>query len=316
MRHKPLVSVIIIFLNAEKFLLESIASVFAQTYDSWELWLVDDGSTDASTEIAQRYAAQEPGQVCYLEHAGHQNRGMSASRNLGISYAKGEYIAFLDADDVWLPHKLERQLAILHVQPEVGMVYGSPQLWYSWTGNPEDSERDVPQGLGIPPNFVVKAPALLLLFLEGKAPVPCPSDVLVRREVVRFVGGFEEVFRSLYEDQVFFTKVCLRVPVFVSSECWTRYRQHPDSCCAVGMITGEYYAARPIFLNWVEGYLSRHRIKDPEISKTLHREFWPYRHPSLHRLCGRSRHLVREMKNILKWIARQTRPVVYSRRST
>ena len=91
MTSKPLVSGIIIFL-AEQFIQSAIENVFAQTYEQWELLLVDDGSTDGSTEIAQRYAAQNPEKVRYLEHDGHENRGMSAARNLGISNAKGEYI--------------------------------------------------------------------------------------------------------------------------------------------------------------------------------------------------------------------------------
>src|SRR5215218_10922420 len=99
MSAKPLVSAIIIFLNEERFIEEAIQSVFAQSYENWELLLVDDGSSDASTRIALRYAEEHPGRVRYLEHPGHQNRGMSASRNLGISHTKGEYIACLDADD-------------------------------------------------------------------------------------------------------------------------------------------------------------------------------------------------------------------------
>src|SRR5215207_5031419 len=109
MSTKPLVSVIVVFLNAEKFIEEALESVLAQTYDNWELLLVDDGSTDSSTEIALRYANRYSGRVRYVEHPWHQNRGASASRNLGIRHAKGEYIAFLDADDVWLAHKLEQQ---------------------------------------------------------------------------------------------------------------------------------------------------------------------------------------------------------------
>ena len=85
MSNKPLVSVIVIFFNAEKFIQEAIESVFAQTYDAWELLLVDDGSTDESLAIAQRCAKQYSGKVRHLEHAGQQNRGMSASRNLGIA---------------------------------------------------------------------------------------------------------------------------------------------------------------------------------------------------------------------------------------
>src|SRR4026208_1024460 len=109
---KPVVSVISIFFNEEKFIEDAVKSVFAQTYQEWELLLVDDGSTDKSTEIARRFAEQRPERVRYFEHDGHENRGMSATRNLGIRNAKGDYIAFLDADDMWLPHKLDRQVGI------------------------------------------------------------------------------------------------------------------------------------------------------------------------------------------------------------
>ena len=108
---KPLVSAIIIFLNEERFIREAIDSVFAQTCENWELLLIDDGSHDGSTDIARRFAAENPGKVRYFEHQGHQNRGMSVSRNLGVRHAMGQYIAFLDADYVWLPEKLEQQVA-------------------------------------------------------------------------------------------------------------------------------------------------------------------------------------------------------------
>src|SRR5690348_1999757 len=109
MNNKPLVSVIMIFLNAEKFMEEAIESVLAQGYSNWELCLVDDGSCDSSTSLARHYARLYPEKVCYLEHDEHQNRGTGPSRNLGIQAASGEYVTFLDADDVWLPHKLEQQ---------------------------------------------------------------------------------------------------------------------------------------------------------------------------------------------------------------
>src|SRR5258706_2880162 len=81
---RSLVSVVVIFLNAERFISEAVESVVAQTYGNWELLLVDDGSNDGSTEIARSYAAKFPDKIRYLEHHGHENRGMSASRNLGI----------------------------------------------------------------------------------------------------------------------------------------------------------------------------------------------------------------------------------------
>src|SRR5918995_4247229 len=242
---KPVVSSVIIFLNAEKFIEEAIESVFAQTYDNWELLLVDDGSTDGSTQIALRYVERYPGKVRYLEHPGHQNRGLSASRNLGISQAKGEYINFLDADDVWFPHTMEQQVAILSSYPKAGMIYGSSLYWYGWTGNPEDSQRDFRdfvEECGVQPNTLIEPPELLRVFLRrDKGPcvfgsIPAPSSLMVRREVARSVGGFEEQFhqaRAQFEDRAFYVKVGLEVPVLAASECWCKYRQHPDSITSI-----------------------------------------------------------------------------------
>ena len=142
MSSNELVSVIIPFLNAEKFLQETMASVFAQTYENWQLLLVDDGSSDASAEIARQCAKEHPGKVYYFDHDEHQNRGVCFSRNLGVRKAEGEYVALCDADDVWLPHKLERQVAILRAHPAAGLVFGVSQYWVSWTGKPEDLNGD------------------------------------------------------------------------------------------------------------------------------------------------------------------------------
>ena len=80
-------------------------------FDDWELILVDDGSTDASTAMAKAWAASDPARIRYIEHDGHENLGMSASRNLGVAVARGRYVAFLDCDDVWLPSALAHRTA-------------------------------------------------------------------------------------------------------------------------------------------------------------------------------------------------------------
>lgn len=310
MRVKPLISVIIIFFNAEKFFEEAIASVFAQTYDHWELLLADDGSSDGSTAIAQAYARQYPEKVRYLEHPDHHNRGMSATRNLGIRHAQGTYIAFLDADDVWLPHKLEEQVAIMESQPEAAMLYGQSRYWYSWTGKPEDLQRDFIPELGVASNTLFKPPLLLTLcYPLGKAGTPCPSNFLLRREIVERVGGFEEGFRGryqLFEDQAFLAKVYLNAPVFVANQCWDQYRLHPDSISSVVNQAGEYHTVRLFFLNWLETYLCEQDARDSQVWNALQKALWPYRHPFLHQLTGRALHYLAAMKQALQSIAQRT----------
>ena len=157
----PLVSVIMIFLDAQRFIVEAIDSVLAQTYPAWELILVDDGSSDDSTRIARGHAELRPGQVRYVEHEGHRNLGMSASRNAGIAASRGELIAFLDSDDVYRPEKHERQVAILRSRPRAAMVYGASQYWHSPTGEAADAVLDRPRRLGVTPDTLVEPPSLV-----------------------------------------------------------------------------------------------------------------------------------------------------------
>src|SRR6476469_9216712 len=178
MNDQNLISVVIIFLNAEKFLKEAVDSVLAQIYSNWELWLVDDGSTDGSTAIAKDYVGQYPSKIHYIDHPDHENRGMSASRNLGISKCKGEYLALLDADDVWLPAKLEKQLELMESHPEVGMVYGPTCYWYSWTKNPTDTGLDYIKDLGIKADVIYSPPALVEALIKDGGVMPGNCSLL------------------------------------------------------------------------------------------------------------------------------------------
>ena len=306
------VSVIIIFLNGERFIGEAIDSVFAQSYADWELLLVDDGSTDASTQIASDYAARFPEKVRYLQHDNHENRGMSASRNLGIKAAHGRFIAFLDADDVWLPQKLERQVGIMRAQPDAAMVYGLTSYWYSWTGTDEDLQKDFIPPLGIEPDTLVKPPTLLTLLLKSEAPTPCPSDILIRRELLDRTGLFEENFRGIYqlfEDQAFLSKVYLNASVFVAGEGWFKYRQHPDSCDSVVSGAGKKHVAGLFFFDWLEKYLVARGNTDAEIWRSLNSKRWRYSHPVMHRASTRTRRWMRVLSESSKSAARRILPV-------
>lgn len=278
----PQVSVVMSFLNAERFIQEAIESVLAQSFGSWELLLVDDGSTDASTRIAAEYTGTHADRLRYIEHPGHVNRGVCASRNLAIRLARGRYIALLDADDVWLPHKLERQVAILESHPTAQMVCGSSEYWFGWTDKDEDVARDHVPPIGVEVETLFEPPSLLaLLHPLGTGTAPCPSDLLIHKELVQRVGGFEEAFHGiyqLYEDQAFLCKVYQVAPVFIAGECWTRYRIHGDSCMSVVKKMGQYHTVRRFFLEWLEAYLSARQMRDEVVLSRLAEALADYRH--------------------------------------
>jgi glycosyltransferase involved in cell wall biosynthesis len=284
MNAESLVSAIIIFLNGEKFLQEAINSVIDQTYTNWELLLVDDGSTDGSSEIALSYAKTWGGKIKYLEHENHQNKGMSATRNVGIKYAKGEYIGFLDADDVWLPNKLAEQVAVFNQYPQCAMVYGRTQIWYSWTGNAEDQKKDHFFSLGVAPDSVIEPPKILLLILENKAQSPTTCNVLMKKNIFEKAGFFLENFKGMFEDAAFFCKATLFAPIYVSNTFWARYRQHDESCSSVAFKTKRDDEARYNFLRWFESYLNSKKIFSLKVRWALYKEIFPYRYKFLNHL--------------------------------
>ena len=112
------------------------------------------------------------------------------------------------------------------------MVYGPAQCWHSWAGNAA-AKSDFIQELFVETDRLFMPPALLENFLQHVGATPCPSSALVRRSITERIGQFEESFRGMYEDQVFFSKVCLAAPIFVSSEGNFNYRRHPNAACAV-----------------------------------------------------------------------------------
>ncbi|AFZ13622.1 glycosyl transferase family 2 [Crinalium epipsammum PCC 9333] len=321
MKKQPLVSCIVIFFNAgEKFFIEAIESIFAQTYENWELLLANDGSTDESTAIALKYAQEYPHKVRYLEHEGHQNRGMSATRNLGIRHAKGEYIAFLDADDVWLPQKLEQQVPLLESYPEAAMLYSRTQYWFSWMkDNPATStlKSDAIRGdymtiTSIKFDQLIEPPTQLLVLLKTPNIHPCTCSILIRRQVFDTLGFFEEAFRGANEDMVFHSKIFLKFPVYVSSGCWDRYRKHEDSywgnLSRQGTLSEMVQAGRLKYLNWLEQYLQEQNIQDREIWQELQKALWPHRHLVLFRLLQLPQNFIKQTKHFSKHLANRLLP--------
>ena len=290
-------SVVIIFLNEERFLGEAIESVVHQTRADWELLLVDDGSTDASSAIAMRAAAAHPERIRYLEHPGHRNRGMSASRNLGAAAARGSHLFFLDADDVLLPHALETLREVLDREPRAAMAYGPLEHWYSWQES-AGGRSDYVRALGVPAPTLFEPPELLVRFLSRRA--AAPSGMMVRASALREVGGFEDSFRGMYEDQAFSAKVCLVWPVATTDVCGYRYRQHQASSTAQADRCGQHEVGREAFLRWLNDHLGRAAPRNPRVVNAVRLELWWLRHPRLYRLWRRLRHVPHRLTHRLR----------------
>jgi glycosyltransferase involved in cell wall biosynthesis len=286
----PVVSVIMPFLNVAPYLEEAIESVRAQTYSRWELLLCDDGATDGGTEIARRYAALDPVRIHHLAHPDGGTHGASATRNLGIAHARGEVIALLDGDDVWFPNKLEEQLTILAERPDADALYGVTELWYGWTGKPEDAARDRRPSGGIPSNTLLAPRELLLRMLRRELLVPCTCSIIVRADAVRRSGGFVDEFRFIYTDVAFYSRLSLVGSVLYVERCWDRYRRHPASAYSTVQQSGEGRDARQRWLTWLERYVRGTDARDDAALRTAIRaSLRRVRYPRLFSLVDRVR---------------------------
>ena len=280
---KSLVSVILCFYNEEKFLEEAISSVLAQDYEQWELIMVDDGSSDRSTAIAKRYASANPGKIRYVHHPGHCNEGLSASRNLGIEKVRGEFVSFLDADDVWLSDKLSYQVNIFKKNPAVTVLLEASQYWNSWL---PQSRPDVVVPVGVSEGTYYPPKLMISLYPLGKGAAPCPSGIMVRRDVLSRYD-FEESFRGIYqmyEDQAFLCKVYLKEVVFVSAAWHNKYRQRASSLVSSVYESGKYDMVRRYYLQWFSGYLKSQRTSFKQVTSMVNRARMKYTAPIKYRL--------------------------------
>lgn len=271
----PTVSIVMPFLDAAPHLEAAIASTLDQTFTGWELLLVDDGSTDGSEVIAAD-AARADQRIRLLHQSSGSLGNVAAARNLGLREARGSFVAFLDADDVYESEKLASQLRDFEDHVEVEMVYG-PSLWW----HPGAEHRDFVEDVRAVAGRVHRPPALLdrvLLLQRGQ--VPCTCGVLIRNRALRRVGGFDESF-DLYEDQTLWAKLMLRYPVYVTDEVGARYRQHAGSTTARSVRDGRYDRMRPhesriAFLEWVGDHARSSGLADPALDRALRLALAPY----------------------------------------
>lgn len=299
---QPTVSIVVVFRDTRDFLDEAVQSVFAQSYQQWELLLVDDGSSDGTDAIAREHADGDT-RIRYLHHPGRANLGISATRNLGLREARGAYVAQLDSDDVWRPDHLAHHVAVLEAHPDVALLYGPVERWYSWRESQPNTPRDfIARPL---PRYdtVLAPPALLPIILQ--TPYGVPLGFVARRAAMQEVGGYEDEFRGMYDDQVFFAKLALRHRVYVTSRSSYRYRRHEGSIVWVTNAEGEKLPNRLRYLTWLQHYLDRQEVRDRRVRRALAQELWKCHHPELERRRARIVDLSRRVRGRLTRIRRR-----------
>ncbi len=291
-RRPPLVSVVMPFLDPPvSFFREAIESVLAQTLSEWELLLVNDGSGPEASRFAEEAAARDPDRIRVLAHPGRENRGVPAARNLGIAFAASELIAFLDADDLWLPERLEHHLELLRAHGDAAMAYGPSLYWRSWHA---PKAEDVTPPTHVPAGVVMNPIGLLAHLLRGAGAVPCPTSVTCRTRALREVGGFIEGFPVPTEDQAFYVRFLLAHPAVVTDRTLDRYRLHPDS--ATGSAEPDEEASwRRVLLAWALDEAGRHAPEATGLHRVIRDELRLLDRPLEARLRRTGRRLVRRL---------------------
>ena len=250
------ISVVIQFLNAEKYLPEAVESVFRQTFTNWELVLVDGGSTDGTRLFAENLVKQHPDRVRYFRHQGEKTLGIYSSRILGAKEARAPVLGLLDSDDTWHPDFLRSQYAIhkKYFNARPGMVFCPVIYWFDGADHAARSyvQPSPPPGLHEPSTLMAE-------FCEKHyAKSAANTGVMISRELVtsadRFICEASEV---VCDDQYLWTWVYLNHPVFVNPEPLARYRQWLGSNCADQAKTGVVDGHRQKHLEWMKNYISR-----------------------------------------------------------
>src|SRR5262245_21576355 len=183
----PLVTVVIPAYNCESFIDETLNSVYSQTYENIEVLVIDDGSTDSTKEVLRRQGDR-------IRYLWQQNQGTAAARNAGLRNANGEFIAFLDNDDVWMPKKIQQQVEALQRFSNCGLVFTNGKT-FDRTGI--DRESLVPAHLGawIQKQSTDREDAicgdLFQEFLIANV-ISSATAVMLRKELAQRLGGFDE----------------------------------------------------------------------------------------------------------------------------
>jgi glycosyltransferase involved in cell wall biosynthesis len=203
-----MISIIIPTYNCEKYIGQAVQSLLAQTYKNFEIIVVDDGSTDETKAILEPYMDK-------IRYVFQINGGESSARNRGLSMAKGNYIAFLDADDIYKPNKLEQQLNVFLKDSSVDIVYNDVEvvdenLQYTSTLNSE---------------YMYEAKEDFLCMLLVRQIIPGPASIMLRKKCIDSGIRYPEQYRNA-EDYQFIINLASHYRFKYLKECLYIYRRH------------------------------------------------------------------------------------------
>lgn len=213
----PKVSVIMNCLNGEKYVGEAIDSVFAQTFTDWEIVFFDNASTDSSADIAKRYGSK----LRYFRN--EKTVSLGEARNHALDLARGEYIAFLDCDDTWLPEKLEKQVGILETHPGIGFVHGNMYL-IDEIKNRRYLVLKTPQPQGMIFERMLNNYAIGLL---------C---VMFRKTILKKVGSYFDIKLNFASDYDLFLRILHETNSHYFKEPLAQVRLHPSMTSIKGYV--------------------------------------------------------------------------------
>ena len=210
----PTVDIIIPAYNAARYLATALDSVVAQTYTDWRILLVDDGSTDNTPEILAPYREQLGDKLQYIPQP---NGGLPAARNRALRESTAEFLALLDADDVWLPDRLEKTMLRFRERPQAGLAYG-----FVITIDPAGRQLET-FATRAPVSEGFLAPQIYMRLID----LPCPS-ITFRRTCIDTVGFFDENLKAT-EDRDLCLRIALRFEVILVPHIIAFYRTSPAS---------------------------------------------------------------------------------------
>lgn len=210
----PRVSVIVPAYNAAVYLPYALDSVLTQSYAQWEVIVVDDGSTDNTRAVVDSYRPRLGDRLQYIQQS---NRGLPAARNTGIRAASGEFIALLDADDVWLPHRLERGIQVLDADPGVGLVHARVVRI--------NAQGVITGQLAVDTRYM--SGRIARHIYTRRAHIVCPT-VMFRKTCLGAAGWFDEAMQAT-EDRDLWFRIALRYRITYIDEVLAYYRLSPSS---------------------------------------------------------------------------------------